>query len=235
MRRRDCDLPRIPAVGLEEAVIGTLKKEFSSPELFNAIYQSAQVERSIYAQTLEAERKDTETRITGLSRQIDNITNAIGENGHTKPLLDKMNRLEIERSELQMKLTEMRKNANALLEKLTDEQLITSVRKMGEILDSQDEQTVRTFLRGLIQRIVVDRKEDRIVGVITINIDDDSDDDEGPRPPSLPLGPRPTRRNPTVAKTRYTMGAQKKPPVKVVFLFLPAELCCYIFASSRMR
>lgn len=210
MRRRDCDLPRIPGHALELAILDELKRAFRTPELYIFVYRQAQAERQVFLDKQAEQRKDLEKRIQGVNRKIKNVTAAIAAAGHTPALLAELNTHEIDRSDLQEKINKIRHRAVTPLEQLSDEQLAASAKHIGQILSGQDDELKRRVLRGLIEEILVDRVENNITGVITIGIDETpppSDDGNSLKPPSPTPGNGSGPRPKTVPKTQASMGA----------------------------
>lgn len=214
-RRRDCELPRIPASAFEQIIIDKLAETFSQPELYISIYRETQARRSTWLDKREQERRQLENDLRGLRRQADNFAQAIGSMGFSETIGTQLAKNELEQRAIKLKLhsiTLQIASQPALNEK-SDAQLTAESLRLADIFKSKNKTEIRPVLHGLVMQIDVDRQGKELIGVITIGINPDDDPPPGDLPPTQP-GPgrynNPINPNPSthaVHKSRASVGA----------------------------
>ncbi len=173
-RRRDCDLPRIPAKEFESVVLQALIKAFSQPELYIEIHRQADAKRATWQEKKLAKRRDLEANLRGLRRAAKNISDAIGKMGYSKTLAEQLTVNERQQTALELELNEMRTMMPAQKTVSTDTELAAQAVQVAKALHSKDPQTIKDIVQGIVVQINVNREDNRIFGVITIGSEDDS-------------------------------------------------------------
>lgn len=226
--KRDCDLPRIPAQFFEKTVIETLITAFSQPEIYIELHHQADAKRATWVEKQLAKRQDLEASLRGLRKAARNYTEAIGKMGYSKTIADQLVVNERQQTSIELQLRELRSATPSQKQAKTDEQLAAQSLLVAQLLRSDDRQTVRDIIQGLIYEVHIDRDGPRIFGVITVGTDDD---DPGTLPKPRPPGYNPPNDNDpnqdeddAVGKTLTPVGALSVDHMEsmfhVVFLFL---------------
>lgn len=165
-RRRDCDLPYIPKLTLERAVLATLRDYVLLPEVLASHQEIARAEQASRQSTAEQERAALAVRLGAVRRKLSNITEAIAEVGMSKALSDKLIALEREEAGLVGQLADVDKAGCSQLRTYSDGELAYMARELQARLDGEHGD-VQRFLRGLIERINIDRQNNFIYGELT--------------------------------------------------------------------
>jgi DNA invertase Pin-like site-specific DNA recombinase len=168
-RVRDCDATPIPQRFLDRLILDTLKEYVLIPEVLQAIQAQVAASEAQDLAGLELRRKEETRSLAGLRRQLSRITDAIAESGHSRSLLDKLAGLEAEEAGSLAKLVQIDREAGArpLAEHLDHQDLTDISTALLERLSSPDIVVVRSALRGLVERILVERDDDQVRGQIT--------------------------------------------------------------------
>ena len=90
---------------LEEAVLLGLQERLLTPELTRAFVQEYTREINRLRAEASASHEGTENRLATLHRQIDNIVDAVATGNASPALLDRLNKLELDKKELENDLT----------------------------------------------------------------------------------------------------------------------------------
>jgi hypothetical protein len=162
--RRQCDLQPIPAHVLDQAVIDAVTDYALSPANLVAMrdayidaHTSRQAELDQRRGRLRANQRD-------LERQIERVTDAIAMHSASPALLDKLRRLELDAAGLQAELYTLdRQAAPAPLDLPA---LIDQAANLRQAL-AADHATAQRVLRGLVNRISVDRHGREVTGLVT--------------------------------------------------------------------
>jgi DNA invertase Pin-like site-specific DNA recombinase len=189
-RRRDCDLPTIPAWSLERGVIAKLIEILHEPAYYLQTYHALQRQQKKRHEELDQRRKELQKDLVSLHRQTDNLLAAITERGHSRALLDRLDKLETQIAELKTALTEVKAALEHPLRNYTDAQLQNYTNRMIGLLSTGDKQTQHDIVQSLVAEIRIDRKGDQIIGEIVTYLDGQDDDNPPPppggSPPTLP-------------------------------------------------
>jgi hypothetical protein len=156
-RQRDCDLKPIPRKVLETAVLDTLAVYVLQPEVQAANLQLIQAQQAQAHADLRAQRTDLSNRIGGVRRRLANLTAAIAEAGHTSALLESLNRFEAEVADLRSQIAAIDRQLAAPVPELPAEDLPAQLEALRAVLSDPNHEAAQRLLRGLVNRIVVDR------------------------------------------------------------------------------
>lgn len=187
-RRRDCDLPTLPAHALEQGIIKSLREYLLTPGSYAETYRAVQRRQQLRQAEYNQERRDLQKDLTALRRKIDNIAEAIAEDGSSDALLRALKNLEAQEKQLKKDLADAKKKNEYTLPDFTDDELNQRAEQLADKLLSNDPQTRRQVLQGLVHHIRMDRHNDQLIGEIVIYIDDDPGQPATPEDgPHLPI------------------------------------------------
>ena len=187
-RRRDCDLPTLPAYALEQGIIRELREYLLTPGSYAETYRAVQRRQQLRQAEHDQERKDLQKDLTTLHRKIDNITEAISEDGKSEALLRALKSLESQEKKLKQDMADAKKKNEYTLPDFSDDQLNERAEQLADKLLSNDFQTRRQVLQGLVHHIRMDRQNNQLIGEIVIYIDDDPGQSATPGDgPHLPI------------------------------------------------
>jgi DNA invertase Pin-like site-specific DNA recombinase len=208
-RRRDCDLPRLPASSLEQGIVTKLREILLDPAYYIEIYRAIQRRQSSRQDELSQRQKELQRDMFNLRHQIDNITAAIAERGHSRALLNRLETIESQEAEIKTAINQIKKTMGQALPSFTDQQLASRANKLAQLLIEGDQQTRRHVLHSLVQSIKMDRQENLLIGEIVIYFDPSPDGDNSNL---LPGGNDPnSSRKPSsrgMRKSGFSVGAQ---------------------------
>jgi site-specific DNA recombinase len=212
-RRRDCDLPTIPAGKLEQAVFETLRDFFMS-DGYLEVYRAFERRKGHNLHELSQKIHEKQASLESLQRKIYNLSAAIAESGHSRALLDKLETLEYQANKARLELADIKAATQKKQPNYTDEQVKAQGQKLGEKLLTLEPSTKRTIIRGIVAEIFVDRSENDISAKIMIYLDNNDDPGSTPPtpddPPERPSGERygKIRKSPNrMPKALYSVGA----------------------------
>jgi hypothetical protein len=158
----------IPKVILEEKVLETVKEYILAPSHLIHLYElqkeTNQQHLALLQPRLEQYRRQSVTN----KKAITNLLAAIRERGHSKSLLDELDRLESEQEAINTEITQLRKqihqhNPNDYLDL---DQLQERAQSIAQRIRNAPISEQRIILRGLIDSINITRKNDVIYGRI---------------------------------------------------------------------
>jgi hypothetical protein len=207
-RRRDCDLPRLPASSLEHGIINKLQEILLDPSYYIEIYRAIQRRQTSRQSELNQRQKELQKDLVSLRRQMENITDAIAERGHSRSLLNRLEAIEAQESDLKAAINQIKKTVEQPLPTFTNQQLTIHAGKLAQLLTEGDQQTRRRVLQSLVKSIKMDRREDLLIGEIIIYIDMSPDDGESTLPPGgndNPPSRKPSSRS--MSKSSSPVGA----------------------------
>ncbi len=167
-KRGECTKARIPRPAFEAAVIKKLTQEIYTEENIQELIRLQNEQVAVSASEQQDQRRELLLRITANKKKLQNISNAIAENGSSSTLLSSLNTLEHEQLELTLTLNELESHTQQLTPILSPDQLRSQLKRIKDILNGKDDQQKKALLRGLIAYIEVDRKENQIIGKIAI-------------------------------------------------------------------
>ena len=156
-RRRDCDLPWISAYSFEQSTLKEILSILEEPSYYIEIYRMAQRAQQERFGNLGQERKEIQNDLNSVRRQIDNLTAAIAEGGHSRAILDRLSALEIQEADLRLRANQLKKDEEKQLPNLSDEYLTEYARQLALKLHSKDVEVRRNVLRGLVSEIKANR------------------------------------------------------------------------------
>lgn len=204
-KRGECVKSRIPRPAFEEAVINTLTEAILKKEYLEEMHRLLATRQADHQSQENSQLKEKNAELGEIKRQLTNVVNAIAESGSSQTLLDRLSKLELKQTELQMEISEIRAHQNTPLPNINTEAFDRRLRKIIEILKGKDEQQKKTVLRSLIAYIDIERVENQLRGTIYyfLPIDDNL--------PPEDLPPTPTDDGPDYApKVRNPSG----PPIR---------------------
>lgn len=214
-RRHDCDLPQLPAWSLEHGVIDKLVEVLRDDVYYLQAYRALQRRQNERVAEMDQRRKDLQKDLVTLHRQMDNLTGAIAERGHSRALLDRLDAFEVQESELKTALTEVKAGLAHPLRNYTDEHLRAYANRMADLLVTGDQKTKYAIINSLVQEIRMDRQGDQLIGSITIYLDADASDETPNSPDNSPPGDWPLQdgnikynKREGMRKSRPPLGAQ---------------------------
>ncbi len=167
-RHAGCDAKRIPAKRLEDAVIAEVMEYILDPETVRAAVELAKKNRDERRHEMQALRKSLKKQLAALRRQIHNLVNAIAKSGHSRALLEKLQRMETEEGEIMARLQTLQTAFPPIPSAdLTDfERLGEFSRRLRERLPQADTIAKRNILRGFVHKITAERIDKEIRGLI---------------------------------------------------------------------
>jgi len=166
MRRRDCKAPGLPAKILEDAVINFTIEYMLSPEMMEQSMLAINSELASGSQAHAQMRLDLTRRLTGIRKRLDNITDAIAENGRNRSLFQKLNELELEENQILAQLSDLDRLMRQKPILLDPDQIRQRSAELRQRIQTQDFHETQHFLRGLIQKIIVVRDGNKLTGQV---------------------------------------------------------------------
>lgn len=165
-RNRDCAAPYLNKEEIEKTILEELCVHILHPDHLSLLQEEAKTNRSQQQEVVKSEIKVFNSQLGPLKRQIDNITKAIAETGHSKALLLRLESLETRKIQIETKIAEMEippSTPRAFPDPHQISQMLITVLQKASIEEKQ------IVLRGLIHRIdaLRDKKENKIHGTIT--------------------------------------------------------------------
>jgi hypothetical protein len=148
-------------------VLESLSEYVLLPEVLNQLQEAIRASRDESTTQIDEQRRELSNSLAGLRRRIAHLTEAITESGHTRALLEKLAGLESDETINMARLAELDPHAEAPTPDLADDQLIHMAEHFPNILLEGDLQTLQAILRGFVEKIMVDRNKNIIMGVIT--------------------------------------------------------------------
>lgn len=156
-RHRDCDAKPIPKHFLEQTILEQLTGFVLTAETMQEREKIVQKNKGERLEQLQMDRSGQNKALGIVRRKIRNITNAIAESGHSRSLLQSLAELEADEA---MTLSKIAKIDEAIAQPnlvMTDADIETAARYLtGELLKSEPTH-VQTILRGITNRIDVER------------------------------------------------------------------------------
>lgn len=196
-RRRDHPFKPIPRLKLETAVLVTLRQNIFTKDFLNAIQLDHLNRQATLINDLDQQTHTLTTQLHTLKRQVAHLANAIAEAGHSKALLNKLNNLETQQTQIQTTLQQLDQQRNLPLPNLDPTQIQHLVTQMQKTLTLETEpEILRTILRSLIKTITIHQIDNTIEGQITIFT-----------PPHLYPNKSPPAIIPTASITQPPLGA----------------------------
>jgi site-specific DNA recombinase len=165
-RRHDCTAEQIPRQMLETVVMATIAGEIINPATI-ATHQT-ELDRTAESEAtlIAAERAETNKRLAHTRRRLANVVETIAELGKSPALTEKLRALEAEQTELLAHLMEL--SADHRPPTLTQAQIDELSRQFVDLTtDPQRITDLHQALRSLVAKIVVERKERVLRGLIT--------------------------------------------------------------------
>ena len=164
-RKHDCSARRIPRAPLEQAIKDLLIDRLLTLESLLSIQAEIQNAWAVHTRESGRARRDIEKQIRQVQAKIRNVTSAITENGHSKALLNQLNILEAQESDLRSDLGKLESTARPI--EYTPPQMSQIAEQIKAEL--QDESKTRAALRGVVARVIARRTDDQITGVMYCN------------------------------------------------------------------
>ena len=165
-RTHECDAPLIPRDVLETAVLDACTDEILDHANLMRARGELETAQSGNRAELRARQAATNTEIARVKPQIDRVVNAIAERGHSAALLDRLTRLERTLAELEAENERLVRSLHEGEHRLSPEELERFIARIKPALRSAGRSGKRELLRRLVDKVVVERTNDRIAGVI---------------------------------------------------------------------
>lgn len=175
-KRGACTKGRIPRPAFEAAIISAFARNILEEQNVDEIHRLDYEQQAALAFEQQDQRREILTRIASNKKQLNNITDAIAENGSSPTLQTRLKELERQKLELDLELSEFEQNMRADRgQALTPEQFERGIKRIAAIIQSKDPAEQKAALRGVIARIDVEREENTIKGTIYYFLPDDDD------------------------------------------------------------
>lgn len=156
-RRKDCPNLRIPREGLEQVVLDALLAHVLQPETLTELQEEALAMQAEQAQYGLSELETLRKQLRATQGQVDRVVEAISRLTLTEPLEQKYRALELERLDLQVRITNLEKQAANAPTPQTFKELDTLAAQLREILSGDDLQLQREILQSFVHQITVTR------------------------------------------------------------------------------
>lgn len=158
-KRGSCSKNRIPKEAFETAVINAIADVLIKPENIVDAYRLLDSLNAGLASEQRDQRRDILARLASNKKKRTNLADAISENGSSPTLQSSLNALEHQKLELDMELAEFESAIIQPMQELTPAQLHSRMKRIVPILQSKDAAQKKTFLRGFLAQVDVERKE----------------------------------------------------------------------------
>jgi site-specific DNA recombinase len=165
-RHAGCDAKRISRNRLEELVISTLTEYILIPEAMTATQEIALENQSLGELRRAEKKRSLQERLQVVSREIGNITRAIGAAGHSEALLEELRRKELDRTDIKNRLKPLEIPIEPVPD-LTQPQIENASKRLIDKLKSRSLEERREVLRGIIHEVVAERDGPRLEAFIT--------------------------------------------------------------------
>jgi DNA invertase Pin-like site-specific DNA recombinase len=179
-KRGACSKGRIPKPAFEAAVINTLVDEIYKKENVEEMHRLLAEQDAGLASEINDQRREILARVTSNKKMLNNIADAIMENGSSPTLQSRLKTLEHEKLELEMQLNELDSTLPAPIPALSPALLERRLKRITTILKGKDEAAKKTLLRGLIAYVEVEREEKFLKGTIYVYPPEADDDNIDP-------------------------------------------------------
>ena len=161
-----CKAERIPKADLERLVISTLREYILDPKVLAAAYESnVQSQASLLAEGA-TQRKQLTKDLQVIKYKLNNIADAISQNGTSLTLNQRLSKLETERVAIESSLSNIASHSSAPIPKYTDDQIKALLARVETIFAGADLPTQRSILHAFIDRITVQREKNKLHGII---------------------------------------------------------------------
>lgn len=161
-----CPARLIPKQALEHTILQNIIQYILSPENLSAIQNDLISEHQEHAAETIARRSELSQRISAIRHSINNIVNAIAIAGHNPSLIQKLNELETQNTNIQDEITQIDTWIQTPSEQLTPQQLLQHASGLRTILTTGNPDTQREIMRAFIERVTVERDGRIIRGLI---------------------------------------------------------------------
>jgi DNA invertase Pin-like site-specific DNA recombinase len=167
----DCDMPSVPRQVVERAVLDTLRDVVSEPEFVSARQAERHAMHAAQAMDIDRRRQEIQPRLSQLRRQLENVANAIAEHGMSRTLSHKLTTLEQEEARALADMASLADERNQVPIEYTTEEIETMTNNLRQALSDIGHVSVaRMLLRGIIERINVDRADTGVIGQIIVYV-----------------------------------------------------------------
>lgn len=165
-RRRDCDALPIPKQILEDAVKSELIDYLQHPQSIAEVQKAHNESQSKGKDDLISQKNALSADLKIVKRKIEKIIDAIVDTGHTKQMLDRMNLLEEEKTQLQQRIKELEIQLQP--GQVYDLKQIEDLSgQLQNAIGKATQKQLKQIYQGVIEKIVVERDgKDKILGVI---------------------------------------------------------------------
>jgi len=193
-KRGACTKGRIPKPAFETAVINSLVNTILKKEYLDEMHRLLSQQEAGLASEQAQQRREILTQIASNKKQLNNIIDAITENGSSPTLQTRLKSLEHQKQELEFNLKEIEANPITTAPTLTPAQLEQRLKHITTILKSQDLPSQKKILNSLISHIDIKREGNLLKGTIyfflPLDGEDNSDpEDNDPTPPDTVPSP----------------------------------------------
>lgn len=164
-RSRDCPAQPIPAIFLENLILDQVTTRILDPEILAAIQSRALEIGSRSQGELDQRRKSERQALGRLRRQIERLTAAVADAGHSRALLQKLSALEADEALALARLAQFEREQR-IIPKKTAPQLEEISATLVDQLHSVELTIQRAALRGLVDRITIERDGNLVRGLM---------------------------------------------------------------------
>lgn len=161
-RNKDCKAKPIPAKFYEEAVLGNIVKFFGDPNNMIRVITAFQADSSTYQHRLDEDIASLFAQLAPVRRAITNLTNAIGESGHSPAVLKKLSAAEANEKDLLERMEKLKTQVIPPVIVPTIEQARAAAHKIKKDLQSKDRTFIRQTLLGFVHEVVAVREKKQI-------------------------------------------------------------------------
>ena len=173
--KRDCVKQRIPGNLVEKSILTALKEHLLQPEQLTAAEQEIRASKNSQLEIERREREKLNADLRETRRQLTNLANAIKDGGHTRVMINELQKLEAREIELTIQIADLENKQLREITPVTNGRAAQLLNLLERDFPNFNIQDQRTILRTLIQSVHVDKTGPKISGTITVYYLDDDD------------------------------------------------------------
>ena len=161
-RFKTCDAVRVPQELLETAILDDVVNYVLKPETLRHLREVYEAGRDGEEDGLAMRRSFLEREMRTVRTQVSNLVRAIAATGHNDALLTELGKAQASEKELQASLDELLPLVRPERPPLKLDDLDEAASSLRARLEGEPLETQRAILKGLIQRIEVERQGDEV-------------------------------------------------------------------------
>ncbi len=151
---KTCTNPEIERTHLEKYIVEKLKKLLFQKEIMNQVKKHLVAYRKSCDESANETLKQQQKRLSGIEKQIQNLTFAISQGMFSPSMKEKMNELETAKEKTAAEIAQY-KRQNSIIE-ITDEELAVAMNQLDSyILENSDSYEVQKFIDQFVEQITV--------------------------------------------------------------------------------